>query len=137
MDEVIRNPAHGRPGTRVPRETVIPPPRIRLTKADRIRKSDTFREILSDGRRWHETHMTMVYRAFSRRQVGFAVSKHTGNAVVRNRMKRRMRELFRQRQHEIGPFQIVFLARKGLDRTDFQKLRREFDRFLRGSGVMT
>lgn len=63
--------------------------------------------------------------------MGFAVSKRLGNAVVRNKSKRRMRELYRERREEVGNQRIVIMAKKGLDRADFQTLKAEWDHFLR------
>lgn len=47
-------------------------------------------------------------------RLGLAVSKKVGNAVVRNRWKRRIREAFRLQQHELPiGLEIVVRPRKG------------------------
>ena len=47
-------------------------------------------------------------------RLGLSISKQVGNAVVRNRWKRRIREAFRCRQqHHLGGFDIVVRSRKG------------------------
>lgn len=114
------------------------PTRSRLPKREIIRKQETFREILETGKRWHEKHMTIVYLSFSERRIGFAVSKRLGNAVVRNRMKRRMREIYRHHRDEIGDVEMIILARNGLDRARYGDLEEEFERFIqRKSGGAT
>lgn len=74
-------------------------------------------------------------------RVGFSVSKRVGKAVVRNRVKRRLREVVRHQLPEIKPGQdLVFIARPAaaeatylqvteavlaaLRRTDAQRLTR-------------
>lgn len=45
--------------------------------------------------------------------MGFSVSKRVGSAVVRNRVKRALRELFRLKECRIrGHTDMVFIARK-------------------------
>ncbi len=74
--------------------------------------------------------MTIVYRSFSEQRIGFAVSKRLGNAVIRNRMKRRMREIYRHRREKIGNVEMILLAKNGLDHARFCDLVKEFERFI-------
>ena len=48
-----------------------------------------------------------------RPRLGLTVSRRVGNAVVRNRWKRLLRETFRQTQHELPPFDMVVAPRRG------------------------
>ena len=66
-------------------------------------------------------------------QVGFVVSRAVGNAVVRNRMKRRFRALARDvlpTQGIAGADHVLIGRDSGIER-DFAKLRDEFSRALR------
>lgn len=48
-------------------------------------------------------------------RLGLVASRRIGNAVMRNRCKRRIRELFRRSRVEIaGPVDIVVVARRAL-----------------------
>jgi ribonuclease P protein component len=47
-------------------------------------------------------------------KLGLVVSRKVGNAVARNRVKRRIREYFRLHQHEFtGAAEVVVVARPG------------------------
>jgi ribonuclease P protein component len=66
-------------------------------------------------------------------RVGFTVSKKVGNAVVRNRVRRRLREVVRQaspRGMRPGHDYVVIGRRAALD-TPFPRLVEDFERALR------
>lgn len=52
--------------------------------------------------------------AAGRPRLGLSVSRKVGNAVVRNRWKRLLREAFRLAQHELPACDFVVVPRKGL-----------------------
>jgi ribonuclease P protein component len=59
-------------------------------------------------------------------KVGFTVTKALGNAVVRNRMKRRLREAVRLQLHALpAGWMVVMNGRKGLLDAEFPAIQRE------------
>lgn len=65
-------------------------------------------------------------------RVGFTVTKKIGNAVVRNRMKRRLRSLARELlpTQGIAGADHVLIGRNGGIERDFDSLRRELGKAL-------
>lgn len=64
-------------------------------------------------------------------RVGFIVSKAVGNAVVRNRTKRRLREIMRARLGELRPGDLfVIRALPHAGQADFSVLSAEVDALL-------
>lgn len=60
---------------------------------------------------------------------GFAVSSRLGGAVVRNRIKRRLRES--ARRSDVRGFDFVVTAREGAQRAEFRELRESLSELIR------
>jgi ribonuclease P protein component len=58
--------------------------------------------------------------------VGFIASKKVGNAVKRNRAKRRMRALFSEFESSFVTGVYIFVAKNPIVQEDFTKLRDAF-----------
>lgn len=69
--------------------------------SQRIRRSEEFRRIRHGGRRFSTEHFTLFVAIGNgiESRLGLTVSRKVGGAVVRNKVKRRVREFFRTRRH--------------------------------------
>ena len=86
-----------------------------MRRAHRLRASDDFRRVRRTGRSWaHPLLVLYVARGGSdRTRVGISVSKRVGGAVVRNRVKRRVRESVRHRYERLqGTTDMMFIVRR-------------------------
>lgn len=60
-------------------------------------------------------------------RLGITVSSKVGNAVVRSRIRRRLREVFRKRRGELPVgIDVVFIARSGAKDADLETFARAF-----------
>lgn len=69
-------------------------------------------------------------------RVGITVSKKLGGAVVRNRVRRRLREVYRLSEDKLTPgWDIVLVARSRCITADFSKLKEAFLSLAERTGV--
>uniref|UniRef100_A0A7C4ASU4 Ribonuclease P protein component n=1 Tax=Desulfomonile tiedjei TaxID=2358 RepID=A0A7C4ASU4_9BACT len=91
---------------------------------------------MQEGARYRTAnfHIRVLKNDAGRVRVGIIASKRAGNACVRNRIKRRLREYFRLNRDKMPPeTDVVFIVTPGATQLDTRQLRTELDRFfLRG-----
>ncbi|WP_028245623.1 ribonuclease P protein component [Pseudoclavibacter soli] len=100
-----------------------------LDRAHRLRAGSDFAQVSRRGRRAHTAHLIVhLLRTDAQHvtRVGFVTSKAVGNAVTRNLVKRRLREIAREllREHPSG-LDVVVRARPGAAEATFAQLREQ------------
>jgi ribonuclease P protein component len=105
----------------------------------RVREDRRFREIRQRGRSFSNDVLVLCALAndlpYSR--FGFSVSSRIGNAVVRNRIKRRLREIIRLRVAWIRPgCDIILIARKPIRSAEYHQLETACARLLRRAQLL-
>src|SRR5690348_3439885 len=110
-----------------------------MKRAYRLRKPDQFQRVRRDGKSWGSSLLTLNAAVSRRRGVrcGFVVGKRVGNAVDRNRARRRVREAVRIAYHHIvSGWDLVFIVRSNAATTvDFTQIQSEVEQLLRRAGV--
>ncbi len=100
-----------------------------------------FVRVQSEGRRFRSGHIAVLVLPTPDAppgcppRVGFTVSRKVGNAVVRNRVRRRLRELARLHSPCLSPsFDYVVIAYPAAAAADFARLRDELGDLLVRAG---
>ncbi|MBI4336868.1 MAG: ribonuclease P protein component [Chloroflexi bacterium] len=113
-----------------------PAPR-QLWSLQRLRRRQDFLIVQQQGRSW--ANSLLVLKAHpngtAQSRIGLVVSKRIGKAVVRNRVKRRLRELLRPAPLRPG-WDVVVTARPPAARATWQQLRGSVDLLLRRAGLL-
>jgi ribonuclease P protein component len=70
-------------------------------------------------------------------RVGFITSGYLGNAVVRNRVRRRLREIVRKHQHDLRKgFWIVLIAKSDATKASYRALEDEWLRLAKRASIL-
>ena len=96
-----------------------------MLRERRLTRPRDFAALRSHGRAWSGKLLVLVARrnSLETSRFGLSVSKRVGKAVVRNLVKRRLREALRRLDLQEG-WDILLIARKGAGDTDFHNLER-------------
>lgn len=98
-----------------------------MTTMYKLKKNYEFKKVYNEGRYYVEKYVVMyiIMNNSASNRVGFSVSKKVGNSVVRNRVKRLMKEVYRQFSDntKLG-FDMVFTARVGSGTADYKLIEK-------------
>ncbi len=102
-----------------------------LAPRERIRKKKDFLVLYKKGYRYKGKYFNLISlpSALPYSRAGVVASRKVGNAVARNRAKRRMRELFRSNKGLFQyPVDILLVASVALVRAEWSELQEEYFR---------
>ena len=107
-------------------------------KEERVRRSEEFTRILREGKRFRGRFLSAYCLSEDGadgnvNRVGVAAGKRLGKAVLRNRLKRRIREAYRRNKRELPcrGVAIIFLASARMIDQDAREVENEVVSLLR------
>lgn len=102
-----------------------------------LKLNSEFQRVYKRGKSAHSTSIALFYLPLKGdKKVGYTASKKIGNAVIRNRCKRRLRALFAEFSPQIDDGWYVFVAKKPLEENSFDLVQRDCKYVLKRVGAM-
>ena len=102
----------------------------------RLRKRTDYRRCYERGRRRYGKYLTVhaLENELAGPRLGITVTRRVGGAVVRNRVKRRVREIYRRwvAQPQLPALDIVVHAKPSVAQVSFGDLKADLERQLAG-----
>ena len=107
-----------------------------LNKRNRLTKRGSFTYVYKKGARQSQGYIRLVYvTCKGAPKVGISVPNTVGKAVVRNKVRRRIRAAVRQKIGGCKGAQMVFSACKGAETLSYADIERAVERLLTRSGL--
>ncbi len=102
---------------------------------DPLRRRSDFARVTRRGQRYAGTYLTcFVAEGRRRTRVGITISGSIGGAVVRNRLRRRIKAILDRYSLDTPPWRdVVFIARPGAGELRYPALADEVARVFRGA----
>jgi len=113
----------------------VAPATGRFRRSERLLRSSEYKQVAQQGRRAASSAfvvVTAMREASAPSRLGITASRRVGNAVARNRVKRRIREWFRQTRADWGRSRdVVVIARQPATLLAFEELNRQLSGLLK------
>lgn len=111
-----------------------------MDKKNRLTKREYFDKVYRHGKS-AANHQFVLYYMVKRQQeefrLGVSVSKKLGNAVVRNRIRRMLKEIVRLNAARIpGGYDLILLARKPAAEMDYHEMEKSVLHVLKRASLL-
>jgi len=113
--------------------------RFTFSREERLKKEREFREVFDHGKSLGGSTVAFYFKpnSLGYPRAGFIVSKKVSKkAVERNRARRLMRETFRLNKHRLKPYDLIFIARKGILGKKLQEVEKDFLSLAKRAGIL-
>jgi len=110
-----------------------------LPQPNRLRKDREFNEVYRRGKRWTAPALVLhrLPQPNSPLKVGIVCSRKVGKAVLRNLLRRWVREIFRRRWPELRPgFNLVVVLQPAAAQLNFQDMDQQLGSLLERAEVI-
>ena len=110
-----------------------------MNKNQTIKKNSQFRFIYSRGKSYSNDKLVlyMFRNKKNVNRIGLSVSKKIGNSVVRNRIKRLIRESYRLNKDTCKKgFDIIFIARIGSKNAKYKDIEKSVINLIKKGGLL-
>jgi len=94
-----------------------------------LKQNHLFRRLYRRGESTADRYLVLYFRrnGLAGNRLGITVSAKLGHAVVRNRLRRRLREIYRLHETELPRgYDLVLVGRKAAVDADYHRLERSF-----------
>jgi len=108
-----------------------------MGKGERLRKGSQFTTVYSQGKTW-ATNLVLIKalpNGLDYNRYGFVAGKRLGKAVIRNRIKRLLREIVRATPTKQG-WDIILIARINAANSNYQELNHAVEVLLKRAGII-
>ncbi len=110
-----------------------------MKNEERIKRNSHFRYIYNRGKSISNDVLVLytLKNNINSNRLGISVSKKVGNSVVRNRVKRLIKESYRLNKESFNKgYDFIFIARQKASLADYKKIQGAMKHLMKKTGIM-
>ena len=115
--------------------------RFAFPKSRRLTRTSEFERVRTEGKTWRGSLITLAVAPAvgeGPMRTGIIASRRVGGAVVRNRARRRIRDIVRKHQHEVIPsVWLVIIISARAARVSYSQLEDEYLRLAGRASILS
>lgn len=112
-----------------------------MRNKNRLKSNDDFQNVFKHGKSFANRQLVLYYlpkQVQSDFRVGLSVSKKIGNAVVRNKIKRYLRQAIHEMEKEMKQeYDLVIIARQPVKEMNFHEIKKSLTHVLFNSKIIS
>ncbi len=96
-----------------------------MNKVYSLRKNEDFKKIYKSGKNYWNRNLILYVRknSLNYNRVGYSITKKIGNSVVRNKVRRRMKEIYRLNLLNIEQgYDFIFIPKRNVTDISYKEL---------------
>ncbi|MBU5437972.1 ribonuclease P protein component [Tissierella sp. MSJ-40] len=110
-----------------------------MNKKYRLRNNMEFKKVYNGRKNYWNRNLILYIRrnGLDNSRVGYSITKKIGNSVVRNKVRRRMKEIYRLNFHNIKEgYDLIFIPKKNVVDISYKELESAMLHLLKLSGLL-
>jgi len=110
-----------------------------MEKKYKLRKNMEFKKVYSGGKNFWNRNLILYIRKnkLEESRFGVTITKKIGNAVVRNKIKRRIKEIYRLNMYRIKDgYDLIFIPKKNVVDISYKELESALIHILKLSNML-
>ncbi len=106
-----------------------------------LKKNKEFNKVYNNGKSYATRNLVLYLLSAPRNdnnRYGLSVSKRIGNAVVRNKLKRRLREIIREfeKKYNFKSYDIIIIARNPVVDLNYRQIKRDIKKLYKRADLI-
>jgi|AntRauTorckE6833_2_1112554.scaffolds.fasta_scaffold00096_49 ribonuclease P protein component len=104
-----------------------------------LKQKKDFQKVFNCGKSIASKYLVLYWNPnkLDNNRYGFSISKRIGKAVVRNKLKRRLKEIIRIRLDNIAyGYDIIIIARKPVNSLGFSEIKNDLKKLYKRAGLI-
>lgn len=110
-----------------------------MEKKYRLRKNLEFRKVYNNGKNFWNRNLVLYIRKndLEETRLGLTITKKIGNAVVRNKIRRRLKEIYRLNLYRVkSGYDLIIIPKKNVVNISYKELENALIHILKISGML-